>query len=430
MRESDRNMYQRKKIDITLADLAQGLKFCAKAPPREQLLKEIEHLWSDGRAVLPTLSVRTGFDLLLKNLDLGDRDEIIITAVTIPHMEQIILEHGYTPVPIDFDPQDMQTSAALVERAIGPRTGALMITHLFGTRQPLDTWVDLAREHDLFLIEDCAQAFDGLGYAGDVNADISMFSFGSIKTATALGGALLSVRDYDLAERMRAEQATYPVQDRRVYMNKLVKYMGLVGISSPERFSMMIRALQLTGRDYDMVIRRLTRGFSGPGFWDKLRHQMSAPHVAMLHHRLMTYDNNLLERRAKAGRFFASLLDPHIVHFGWRCARHTHWLFPIAVSNPHEVIVALRAQGFDATSGSSTLVALENNSDHHELDTELSKRLMNNIVYLPISQHVPESEIARCARALNAIARPLEIPAPRHYQFRPASLPRLPEVIG
>ena len=149
-------MYQRKKIDITLADLAQGLKFCAKAPPREQLLKEIEHLWSDGRAVLPTLSVRTGFDLLLRNLDLGDRDEIIITAVTIPHMEQIILEHGYTPVPIDFDPQDMQTSAALVERAVGPRTGALMITPLFGTRQPLDTWVDLAREHDLFLIEDCA----------------------------------------------------------------------------------------------------------------------------------------------------------------------------------------------------------------------------------------------------------------------------------
>ena len=99
------------------------------------------------------------------------------------------------------------------------------------------------------------------------------------------------------------------------------------------------------------------------------------------------------------------------------------------MSNPHEVIVALRAQGFDATSGSSTLVALENNSDHHELDTELSKRLMNNIVYLPISQHVPESEIARCARALNAIARPLEIPAPRHYQFRPASLPRLPEAL-
>ena len=423
-------MFQRKKIDISAADLLQGLKFCVKSPPREQLLREIEDVWSDGRAALPTLSVRTGFDLLLENLDLGDRDEIILTAVTIPHMEEIIKEHGYTPVPIDFDPQDMQTSAALAEAAIGPRTGALLITHLFGTRQPLDTWVDLARAHDLFLIEDCAQAFDGLGYTGDLQADVSMFSFGSIKTATALGGALINIRDYELADRMRANQAEYPVQDARVYANKLMKYMGLVSISTPERYSTVVNAIELLGGSFDQFIRKATRGFSGAGFWEKIRHQMSDPNVAMLHHRLMTYDNSSIERRAKAGRFFASLLEQHVIHFGWRCARHTHWLFPVAVGNPDEVITALRAQGFDATAGSSTLIGLENHSDHEDIDTELSKRLMSHIVYVPISQYVPEADIARCARALNAAARRLELPTPLSHPFRPATLPRLPEVIG
>ena len=425
-------MYQRKVIDIAWEDLVQGLKFHASCPPRERLLKEISNLWSDGRAVLPCLSVRTGFDLLLSCLALEPGAEVIMTSVTIPHMEQILREHGLVPIPVDFDPQDMQTSARSVEQAITSKTCAVMITHLFGTRQPLDAFVDLVRAHDLLLFEDCAQAFDGLGYAGDVQADISMFSFGSIKSATALGGAILSVRDWALAARMRAAQERYPEQDSSAYLKKLLQYMAMHCLSRPERFSLLTRSLTALGQDYDLVVRKLTRGFSGPGFWERIRHRMCTPHLAMLHHRLMTYDTSVLEQRGRAGRFFASLLEPHVMHFGWRCARHTHWLFPIAVANPDEVITALRARGFDATSGSSTLIALE--TPEHEQPPgfvpRASQQLMRHVVYLPISQHIPEHELVRAARALNDTAKPLQLPAPAQlFHPRQASKARPPKVI-
>ena len=67
-----------------------------------------------------------------------------------------------------------------------------------------------AREHGLLLVEDCAQAFQGPERMGDPVADVSMYSFGTLKTSTALGGAILRVRDREVLGRMRGIQASYP----------------------------------------------------------------------------------------------------------------------------------------------------------------------------------------------------------------------------
>ena len=72
-------------------------------------------------------------------------------------------------------------------QAISPATKAILVAHLFGSRTKMEPLVDLARQHGLVLIEDCAQAFNGLEYQGYTNADVSMFSFGTIKNCTAGG---------------------------------------------------------------------------------------------------------------------------------------------------------------------------------------------------------------------------------------------------
>ena len=75
----------------------------------------------------------------------------------------------------------------------------ILVAHLFGSRVDL---APLARP-GVLLVEDCAQSFRGPGARGDPPADVSLFSFGSIKTATALGGALVRVEDAALRARMR-----------------------------------------------------------------------------------------------------------------------------------------------------------------------------------------------------------------------------------
>jgi len=77
--------------------------------------------------------------------------------------------------------------------------------------------IELAKRHGILVIEDCAQAFTGQDYTGHPETDVAMFSFGSIKTMTALGGALLRVKDADLLRKMRAIQRTHPAQKRKEF---------------------------------------------------------------------------------------------------------------------------------------------------------------------------------------------------------------------
>jgi hypothetical protein len=86
------------------------------------------------------------------------------------------------------------------------------------------TLAALARQHGLMVIKDCAEAFRGRGFRGSRGADISMFSFGSIKTSTALGGGLLTIRDPSLLRSVRSIEDNYLRQLTTSFLKRVVKY--------------------------------------------------------------------------------------------------------------------------------------------------------------------------------------------------------------
>ena len=122
-------------------------------------------------------------------------------------------------VPVDLDIARMGPSLERFKAAITPRSKLFIAAHLFGARLDLDPLFRHANSLGITTVEDCAQAFNGRAYPGSAEAAINMFSFGPIKTSTALGGALIRVKDRDLRARMRAIQAAYPVQANRKHLN-------------------------------------------------------------------------------------------------------------------------------------------------------------------------------------------------------------------
>ncbi len=100
---------------------------------------------------------------------------------TIPDMARIIQQHNLAAVPVDIQ-DDGRVCAKDMEALITRKTKAILIAHLFGTRMPLDAIVVTAKRLDLILFEDCAEAFSGLQYPGHPGANISLFSFGTMKT--------------------------------------------------------------------------------------------------------------------------------------------------------------------------------------------------------------------------------------------------------
>jgi len=397
-------MWVRKRLDIGFWDFAVGIVHSILPASRAALQRRLEADWSPSGDCLACISVRTGLDLLLAAIQLPPRSEVLMSAMTIPDMARIVERHGLVPVPVDLDLDTLGPNLASLRRAVTPASRAIVVAHLCGGRVRMTPILAEARQHSLLVIEDCAQAFDGRGYTGDPGADASLFSFGPIKTATALGGAMLRIGDREIVDRMRARQAQYPVQRRRSYLCRMLKYAAFRALCCPVPYAMLVRIWRAMGKDYDRLVNGSVRGFPGPDFFDRIRQQPCAPLLAMLRRRLRTYDPRRLERRAAKGDLLTRLLEPKIPCAGRAATPHNSWVFPILVEEPGAMMENLRDAGFDAPQGHSMYV-IPPPADRAENAAGTATEILRKVVYLPIYPEMPDGELRRMAKSVLAVGK-------------------------
>ena len=148
-------------------------------------------MWPNENVIVG-LSVRSIFDLLLSQKGYKSGSEIIMSGITIPDMLKIVKAHDLNVVPVDIIMETLQVDEASVANAITDKTVMVVIAHLFGSRMDMNpVYNALVDRPDILIIEDCAQAYGGINeYTMQSKTDLSMFSFGSIKSITALGCAV------------------------------------------------------------------------------------------------------------------------------------------------------------------------------------------------------------------------------------------------
>jgi len=372
---------------------------------RSATSNELFQRTTDGRA-FACLSVRSGLDLLLKALELPPGSEVLVSALTIPDMVRIIEHHGLVAVPIDLHDEDVSPRVELLEKLVTEKTKAILVAQLFGVRFDLAPIVEFARQHNLILIEDCAQAFEGDRYRGHDEADVSMFSFGPIKTATALGGGIFRVKDETLLVRMRELQAAYPAQSRWFFRKRVLFYILLKILGGRLAFGLFVRTCRLFGKDFDEVLNGSIRNFPEDQFFASLREQPSFPLLRLIARRIRRYRNEDLDRRAARGALLASLLPPEHCP-GAASKPHSYWVFPLRVPDPPRIVAALREAGFDSTADSS-MQPVEATDGRPEATPETARVLLKSAIFLPLYGQMSESEIRRMASVLVPLLEPAE----------------------
>ncbi len=394
-RRASGGVYVRHRLDLPVGDIFFGVLACGRMWGRECLETEISDLCSVGDQGLICLCVRSGWDLWLGAQGLRAGDAVLVSAVTHPDMVRIIRAHGLRAVPVDIDPETLAPLPWMLEAALTPRTRVVLVAHLFGGRMDLRPVARFAGEHGLLLVEDCAQAFQGPDSMRGSPADLSMYSFGTLKTSTALGGAVLRVGDRKVLGRMRSIQASYPVQRRATYLKKLLKVLGLVVVSHPRPYGLIAWACTELGYDLDALLNSAVRGFppweSEATYLRRLRQRPSAPLLAMLSRRFKTFDGEWVARRASIGEQFVGRLQVGELHPGRRSLEKTHWLFPVVVEDPEALILALRERGLDASRATSSITVV-GAPEGYSTPTEASM-MMAGVVFLPVYPELPSQAL-------------------------------------
>jgi dTDP-4-amino-4,6-dideoxygalactose transaminase len=396
-------MWPAKQLDIGWRDLAVAARKCLTGHSAEVEAIELEADWIGSKG-LTCLSVRSGFDLLLEALALPPGSEILISAVTIPDMIRVVDEHRLVTVPIDLDLATLAPLTDSIEAAITPRTRAIVIAHLFGARIPLEPIQQIARRHGLMLIEDLAQGFASTDDLNHSESDVAMFSFGTIKTATALGGAILRVRDAELLTRMRQIATNYPRQSTAAYLSRVLKYGLLKAATTWTGYTALVGLLRALGSDHDRLAARLVRGFPAERLFEQLRQRPCGSLLGLLRRRLEQFDVDRLQRRRERGRKLATGLEASFFVPGFAAKNHSWWIFPVLADRPQALIEHLGRAGFHATQGRS-MCAVEPPADRPELRPANAQRLLQNGVFLPAYPELTEREYQRLSAVLLEFAR-------------------------
>lgn len=159
--------------------------------------------WAGFRQALFCNSGTAALHMALSACGCGCGDEVIVPAYTWPSSATCCLHHNIIPVFVDIEWDTMNIDVGRIEAAITPRTKAIIAVHLHGLSVDMPAILDIARRHNLRVIEDCCQAH-GVVHKGrrvGTFGDLAAFSCNQNKIMCSGEGGFLASNDPDLFER-------------------------------------------------------------------------------------------------------------------------------------------------------------------------------------------------------------------------------------
>lgn len=192
------------EIDEVVASLRSG--WVTTGPKAKQFEQDFSEWLGGGVESISVNSATAGLHLALEALGIGPGDEVITTTHTFTATAEVIRYLGADPVFVDVCTDTLCIDPCLIERAITPRTKAIIPVHFAGLSADMGAILDIAKRHGLRVVEDAAHALPstcGGRLIGSLESDVTVFSFYANKTITTGEGGMLVTRDAGIAKRAK-----------------------------------------------------------------------------------------------------------------------------------------------------------------------------------------------------------------------------------
>lgn len=201
--------------------------------------------YSDCKYGIAVCNGTVSLHLAMAALGIGAGDEVIIPTFTMIASAFAVCYTGAKPVFVDADKDTWNIDVTKIEEKITPRTKAIMPVHIFGQMCEMDKIVAIAKKHNLFIVEDAAEAH-GATYNGKKAgsySDLGSFSFFANKNITTGEGGMLVTNSEELYNRARYfKNVCFPLDGNRNYMHQDIGFnyrmsnvIAAIGLAQTEK---------------------------------------------------------------------------------------------------------------------------------------------------------------------------------------------------
>jgi perosamine synthetase len=194
-------------------------------------VRRLEQDWAQYFGIKHAVSVNSatsGLNAAVGAAGVGPGDEVIVSPYTMTASATAALVYGAIPVFADIDPQIFCITPKSIEKCITPCTKAIIVVDIFGHPADMDEIMEIARDHDLVVIEDTAQA-PGAKYKGrsaGTLADMGVYSLNYHKTIHCGEGGIIVTNNDDYAERLQLIRNHAEVVVKNKGVKNLVNMIG------------------------------------------------------------------------------------------------------------------------------------------------------------------------------------------------------------
>ncbi|MFY9510918.1 MAG: DegT/DnrJ/EryC1/StrS family aminotransferase [Rubrivivax sp.] len=191
-----------------IAEVVSALRsgWITTGPKTRQFEAEFAQWLGGGLEAISVNSATAGLHLALEAIGVGPGDEVITTPYTFTASAEVVRYLGAHPVFVDIDPATLNIDPRAIEDRITPRTKAIVPVHFAGLACDMDKILRIAGKHSLRVVEDAAHALPTRyrgRVVGQLDSDVTVFSFYATKTITTGEGGMVVCRDPALARRCK-----------------------------------------------------------------------------------------------------------------------------------------------------------------------------------------------------------------------------------
>lgn len=207
----------------------------------------------------------TALHLALLALGIKPGDEVILPALTYVATANVVSYVGATPVFVDSEPNYFQLDPHKIEEKITLKTKAIIVVHLYGHAAQMDKMMQIAKKHQLYLIEDCAEAIGTQYHDQCVGTfgDVAAFSFYGNKTITTGEGGMVVTNHPELAVRVEQFKGQGVIKTKK-YVHDLIGYnyrmtniCAAIGLAQLENIKQIIHRKIEIAKQYQALLTEM-----------------------------------------------------------------------------------------------------------------------------------------------------------------------------